>query len=311
MNLTLRFKDFWVGFQENENFFLDILVDRGYKVAIERDGRAKVDLEIVSVFPPYQDITHRLASKVHTRLPRIFKKVVDNRSNRLESLRNSLCGRRVFYTGENIRVPLDKSISGSLSFDQDNFGTFNAYCPLWYLDLDFYNSRYSARLGVKIKKDDLLKPRVLDLKLKKNFMCAFINNPESTRIRAIREFSKYFNVDVYGSYTGNRVASKNEVATNYRFMLCFENDLYPGYVTEKPIEAYLAGTVPVYWGDFGNDQSINRKAILNLADFNNLEEFVLYVSNLSIDEYREIYEQPFLLRVPDISKVSDILFPKD
>jgi len=309
MNLTVRFKDFWVGFQENENIFLDILVDRGYRVAIESDDKAKVDLEVVSVFPPYPNVVDRLSSKVNKRLPHMFKQILNDRSNKLEGLRNSLCGRRVFYTGENLRVPLDESISGSLSFDQDNFGTFNAYCPLWYLDLDFYNSRYSARLGIKIQKEDLLKPRVLDLELKTNFMCAFINNPESTRIRAIREFAKQFNVDVYGSYSGNRVASKVEVATKYKFMLCFENDLYPGYVTEKPLEAYMAGTVPVYWGDFGNDQSINRKAILNLADFTSLEEFVLYVSSLSPAEYREIYEEPFLSKVPDISRISEILYP--
>jgi hypothetical protein len=311
MNLTLRFKDFWVGFQEDENLFLDILVDRGYRIAIERDDKAKVDLEIVSVFPPYRNITHRVAHKVHTHLPYFFKQSLNKRISRLEALRNSSCGRRVFYTGENLRVPLDESISGSLSFDQDNFGSFNAYCPVWYLDLDFYNSRHSTRLGVKIQKDDLLKPRVLDPELKKNFMCAFINNPESTRIRAIREFAKLFDVDVYGSYTGNRVTSKIDVATKYRFMLCFENDLYPGYVTEKPLEAYMAGTVPVYWGDFGNDQCINRNAILNLKDFNSLEEFVSYVSNLSTDDYKEIYEQPFLKQVPDISRISNILFPKD
>jgi hypothetical protein len=94
MNLTVRFKDFWVGFQENENIFLDILVDRGYRVAIESDDKAKVDLEVVSVFPPYPNVVDRLASKVNKRLPHMFKQFLNERSNKLEGLRNSLCTRR-------------------------------------------------------------------------------------------------------------------------------------------------------------------------------------------------------------------------
>jgi hypothetical protein len=71
----------------------------------------------------------------------------------------------------------------------------------------------------------------------------------------------------------------------------------------------MAGAVPVYWGDFGNDQSINRKALINFKDFSSIEDFVFYVSNLSLDEYQEIYEQPFLLQIPDLSSVRQILCP--
>lgn len=34
----------------------------------------------------------------------------------------------------------------------------------------------------------------------------------------------------------------------YRFALVFENKLVPGYVTEKIVNAFLAGCIPVYWG---------------------------------------------------------------
>ncbi len=309
MNLTLRFKDFWEGFQENENLFLDILTGCGFDVSVVRDKGVLVDLEIVSVFPPARSPAIRILDKVYIRLPDELKLALKNFSHKLRGPENEFCTRKIFYTGENVRVPLDDSLSGSLSFDQQNFGKFNAYCPVWYLDLDFYHSRHCTRLGTRMKLTELLMPRVLDFNLKTDFMCAFLNNPEPTRIRAIREFTKLQKVDVFGSYSGNKVVSKLDVATKYKFILCFENDLYPGYITEKALEAYMAGAVPVYWGDFGNDQSINRKALINFKDFSSIEDFVFYVSNLSLDEYQEIYEQPFLLQIPDLSSVRQILCP--
>ena len=35
---------------------------------------------------------------------------------------------------------------------------------------------------------------------------------------------------------------------NYNFTIAFENSDYPGYITEKIIHAFIAGTIPLYWG---------------------------------------------------------------
>ena len=57
------------------------------------------------------------------------------------------------------------------------------------------------------------------------------------------------NEDVPGQHCANNVCrSYDAVARNYRYFLCFENDLYPGYVTEKPIEAWASGSVPLWRG---------------------------------------------------------------
>ncbi|CAE8650562.1 unnamed protein product, partial [Polarella glacialis] len=39
-----------------------------------------------------------------------------------------------------------------------------------------------------------------------------------------------------------------ELLQPYRFALVFENKLVPGYVTEKIVNAFLAGSIPIYWG---------------------------------------------------------------
>ena len=35
---------------------------------------------------------------------------------------------------------------------------------------------------------------------------------------------------------------------NYNFTIAFENCDHPGYITEKIIHAFIAGTIPLYWG---------------------------------------------------------------
>jgi hypothetical protein len=89
--------------------------------------------------------------------------------------------------------------------------------------------------------------------------------------------------------------------------VCFENDLYPGYVTEKLHEAYITGTVPIYWGDLGNDSNINRKSFINMNDFESMDAFVNYVRSIDNDTYAEIYQQPFLNSIPDVSSIQDRL----
>ena len=129
----------------------------------------------------------------------------------------------------------------------------------------------------------------------KKFLCAFINNPEPTRIRALLELSKIGTVDIFGRYSGNYVKDKIEVSKNYRFSMCFENDLYPGYVTEKPLEAWLGETIPLYWGDDSGGY-LNPNCLINLKTFSNLNEFINYVAliNSSSELYARTYVEPFL-----------------
>lgn len=62
--------------------------------------------------------------------------------------------------------------------------------------------------------------------------------------------SKVGQVDHYapGSIKGGMEA-KLEVLRQYRYCVAFEARRKIGYITEKPIDAVLAGCVPIYWGD--------------------------------------------------------------
>ncbi|MBP0598381.1 hypothetical protein J8I26_09720 [Herbaspirillum sp. LeCh32-8] len=53
--------------------------------------------------------------------------------------------------------------------------------------------------------------------------------------------------DVSLPYRG-KAADKHQLQSGFKFALCFENVSAPGYVTEKIIEALVAGAIPVYLG---------------------------------------------------------------
>jgi hypothetical protein len=49
----------------------------------------------------------------------------------------------------------------------------------------------------------------------------------------------------------------------YKYMICLENSLAEGYFTEKPFQAWLAGTVPIY--DGGALSQLNPEAIVPVS----------------------------------------------
>lgn len=53
----------------------------------------------------------------------------------------------------------------------------------------------------------------------------------------------------YKNNVGGPVADKQAFLREYRFNVAYENSSTPGYCTEKIVDAFAAGAVPIYWGD--------------------------------------------------------------
>lgn len=74
----------------------------------------------------------------------------------------------------------------------------------------------------------------------------------SERVRALDALGD--RIDLYGPGWDGRPnwhgapADKFAVLKQYDFALCFENQVMPGYLTEKAFECLFAGTIPVYFG---------------------------------------------------------------
>jgi len=193
----------------------------------------------------------------------------------------------------------------TLSFDLDDYGGRNYYFPYAFLAFDWFRNdvaiEESQRLGVSINPIDVSSKRNLDIASRPKFLCAFIGNPEPTRMRALNELSKIGQVDVFGASVAREVKSKFNVASEYKFMLAFENDLFPGYVTEKAPQAWSCGTIPLWNGlDYGH--LFNSKALINLATHKNLTDFVSHVGaiNSNSDSLNSMASMPLMSRPPNL-----------
>ena len=187
----------------------------------------------------------------------------------------------IWVTFENRRIPA-KDLDLTISFDFDDASGSNLYMPLIYFYLDFLeNSATYVRHNITVAEAKLPRSTIGLALENRKFACAFINNPDPVRLRFISELSKFGTVDIFGRSVGRYAKNKIELTNQYQFAVCFENDLFPGYVTEKSLEAWLGAAIPVYWGsdDYG---ILNKKAIVNCRDYSTLREAADHVAGLQI-----------------------------
>jgi hypothetical protein len=99
-----------------------------------------------------------------------------------------------------------------------------------------------------------------------------------------------------------------KILKNYRFSIVMENTKRSGYVTEKIINAFRSGSIPVYWGGDGYAETIfNSKAFINISNFSTFDEAANYIITLNNDKERlrkmreeHIFKSPE--NIPDIFK---------
>jgi hypothetical protein len=131
-------------------------------------------------------------------------------------------------------------------------------------------------------------------------------------MHALTALSKVGKVDVYGGIarntSRNSAIEKYKIAQDYKFVFAFENDLFPGYVTEKAPEAWATGAIPLYWG-FDIRKTFNPAAMLNLMDYSNLDSYVDAVAEIEKSESKwvEMANQPLLLERPSLKAVIELL----
>lgn len=311
--ITIRFRK-WAGPVGNEAHFFrklfEIVTERD--VAIVENLEGNVDIEIESVYGEHQipSLNSRLYRFVNSHLPRGIDFSKRNHSPNQQPTGSARV--KIFFTGENERPP-EGRWDAYLSFDLHSFDGRNAYLPLWWItSSDILVPTVSPYLGRAITIEQMLNSRIPNLENREKFCVAFIGKAYPFRMHAISALSKIGKIDVFGGiaretrYT--KAPEKFEISQNYRFVFAFENDLYPGYVTEKLPEAWATGAVPLYWGsDPAN--LLNQQAFINLANFKTLEQFLEKVKQVNSDNilWKEIASQPLLKNRPSLEQVISVL----
>jgi GR25 family glycosyltransferase involved in LPS biosynthesis len=106
------------------------------------------------------------------------------------------------------------------------------------------------------------------------------------------------------SNTGHQSQEYFDFIGKYKFMICFENKSQPYYLTEKLINAYHSGTIPIYWGCPNTHDFVNLDAILYLKpDYteSDVSELIQEIVRLDQDDdaYRAKFESIFFKTLPD------------
>ena len=195
---------------------------------------------------------------------------------------------RIFYTAENIR-PDFNLCDYAIGFDYLEFGDRYLRFPNYAR----YGRQFESLVGQPLLTGQ-------DLKNKRGF-CNFIYSnsfADPTRDQFFHLLLRYKHVDSPGRHlnnmprhAGDRYApdwrsSKAEFQQNYKFTIAFENSSSPGYTTEKIMHAFLARTIPIYWGNPLVAREFNPKSFINCHDFASLGEVVRRVIEVDSDEVR-------------------------
>jgi len=77
-----------------------------------------------------------------------------------------------------------------------------------------------------------------------------------------------------------------------KFIMAFENKIKNGYITEKIVNAFYSGTIPVYWGSENIGDFFNKKAFINVNDFESIEKCIDYIFNLTDIDREKILKEP-------------------
>jgi hypothetical protein len=68
-----------------------------------------------------------------------------------------------------------------------------------------------------------------------------------------------------------------EYISQYKFYLSLENSKLDAYITEKIVNAMNSGTIPIYWGDEGIFEYVNRDAIIFVETYEQALEEIIFL----------------------------------
>jgi hypothetical protein len=89
-------------------------------------------------------------------------------------------------------------------------------------------------------------------------------------------------LDLFGRGRKTQLQNKIDGLKDYYFSICMENSLYENCFTEKIVDCFATGTIPIYHGPEAVYKIFNPNGIIRLQDFN--------ISNLSAELYNKKFE---------------------
>ena len=181
---------------------------------------------------------------------------------------------KIFYTGENV-CPDFNVCDYAVGFEWLTLGDRYLRLP----------NNYCTRLYAEGTL--LMEKHAIPANPEKREFCSFVvSNADANPIRQqfFEKLSDYKKVDSGGRFmnnVGGPVADKIDFHRQHKFVIAFENSSHSGYTTEKIVDAFAAGSIPIYWGDPDVTRVFNPKAFIEVRS---VEEAIERVKQLDQDD---------------------------
>ena len=188
---------------------------------------------------------------------------------------------------------------------------FNLYdYALGFDPLDYGDRYLRFDPAYRFSKYLSMKPALFDEDSEKMFCNYIYSNflAHPVRDELFHTISEYKMVNSYGRHLNNMgnilsemtskstwAQAKNDLESRYKFSISAENSFHLGYTSEKVFTAFAAGSVPIYWGNPQIGKDVNPNRLINVHDFDSLDELREFISFLDSDdlEYSNIVSQPW------------------
>ena len=170
-----------------------------------------------------------------------------------------------------------------------------------YLDRYFKSSIFIWQDFNKYDFNDF-RIKVLNSPKRLKFCGAVISNhiiSDGFRIKFINELNKYKTIDMGGKYKNNigkQVKNKIKFLASYKFSIAMENTEGNGYISEKIVDSFLAGTIPIYYGDYMIEEYINPKAFILIKGEKDMLKKIEYIKKIDNDDnlYKSLLKEKVL-----------------
>jgi hypothetical protein len=231
--LKIWFGDFWP--EWNIEDFITPILNKHFEVVSDRD---KPDVMFHSIF------------------------------NKMSETPNYKC-KKVLILAENWRPSQFKS-DYSISFDPHSETNFRL--PLWQMYMLLWpNLKNRLYNRLNYNEDQFVR-----------WGAFTVSNPSNVmRIAAYQQLNQYKKVSSYGKVLTNDFVLQNYtkgkywrdakdsffLANPHKFMLVYENTQYPYYCTEKLMDAFLVGAMPIYLGDPKVSRDWNPDSFINVMKY--------------------------------------------
>jgi len=129
------------------------------------------------------------------------------------------------------------------------------------------------------------------------------NDTEGHRLRHI--IAKTDGLDLYGSGAGNIIEFKEEGLADYYFSITIENSKSKYYFTEKIMDCFACGTIPIYWGCENIGDYFDERGIITFTEVSELQEIFNRIGDMDYIESLQPYVKKNLEIVKQYNRYED------